>query len=57
MIEFKNNEELKSYVKKHKIIEESIECNFSICLSTDLIVKGNITAWDIEAINMYEYVY
>ena len=54
MIEFKDNEELKSYVEEHKIIEESITCEFNISLSNDLIVKGNINtnnidAWDINA--------
>jgi len=28
MIEFENNEELESYVEEHKIIEESITCDF-----------------------------
>ena len=49
MIEFENNEELKSYVEEHKIIKESIKCDFNISLNTDLIVKGNITAWNINA--------
>ena len=49
MIEFENNEELESYVEEHKIIEESITCDFNISLMTDLIVKGNITACDINA--------
>ena len=49
MIEFKDNEELESYVEEHKIIEESITCDFNISLMTDLIVKGNITACDINA--------
>ncbi len=49
MIEFENNEELKSYVEEHKIIKDSIFCDFNISLNTDLIVKGNITANDIKA--------
>ena len=49
MIEFKDNEELESYVEEHKIIEESITCDFNISLMTDLIVKGNIKAEDINA--------
>ena len=52
MIEFENNEELESYVEEHKIIEESITCDFNISLMTDLIVKGNITAEDINAVNI-----
>ena len=47
MIEFENNEELESYVEEHKIIKDSIFCDFNISLNTDLIVKGNITAEDI----------
>ena len=49
MIEFENNEELESYVEEHKIIKDSIFCDFNISLMTDLIVKGNITACDINA--------
>ena len=49
MIEFKDNEELGKYVEEHKIIKESIKCDFNISLNTDLIVKGNITAWNINA--------
>ena len=52
MIEFKDNEELKSYVEEHKIIKESITCDFNICLNTDLIVKGNINAVNIDAVNI-----
>ena len=52
MIEFKDNEELKSYVEEHKIIKESITCDFNICLNTDLIVKGNINAVNIDAYNI-----